>query len=445
MPFIWHALPPETNVLQLMGGPGVSTITAAAESYLVSAESLMTAAADTESAMLDMGGTWNGMSADKAQEAFRNHINWLHEQSVVAQEVSGVLSLVAAQFAGAKSLMAGVGAVLAENLFERAVLIATSPISNNGELLVKNLLEYFTVIWPAAAGVMDVYEAAVVPTLAALPPPAVPVPIVSGDPGLSPPPPQFDVPAPNIHPKVGPDQRLADPINNTNTDTNTNTSNNTGDSKPGNTDPGNTDPGSTDPTNTPTDPAQSGTADPSDATSPMNNSGLNPGMDGIGDSSVDQPGFLGSSPNSPTLSGLSGGAGSLVSLGMVRGGLGAMPGASTGFRMPSNWLHGPGTAFGPSSNPAATGPAARSGPGRGAIAPKARMRRRRDEERKPGKVFVPGEELDVPVLEKTPVIGVIEYADNDRPDDAAPQESLSIGILDRADDDEAIAQPEPAR
>lgn len=439
MPFIWHALPPEFNVGNLLSGPGVGEILAAAESYLDTAVALKNAASETEAAMGDMGNTWGGMSADKAQAAFRNHTNWLHEQSIVAQDVSAVLHGVAAEFSGAQSVMDVVGGLLAENRSEFAFLVLTSPISNNGPALIINHLEYL-VIWGLAAGVMDAYEGAVVPTLAKLPPPTPPMPIVA-DPGLPPTPPKFDVPVYDT--KSGPIQKFdgstthPDSTTNNNTNTNTNTgNNNTGDTNTGNTD-----------TNTPTDTTQSpsqtqpATTDPSDITSPLSDSGMNGGTDGT---SAEQPGFYGTSPNSPTLAGLNGGAGSLVALSMARGGLGSMPGASTGFRMPSNWLRGPGTAFGASSNPGAAGPATRGTPRRGAIAPKAQMRRRRDEERKPGKVFVPGEELEVPVLEKPPVIGVIEYAD-ERPDDAVPEGELLVGVLERSDDEVAVAESEPAR
>jgi len=73
-------------------------------------------------------------------------------------------------------------------------------------------------------------------------------------------------------------------------------------------------------------------------------------------------------------------------------------------------------------------------------------RRRKDEDRKSEKVFVPGEQLEVPVLEKPPVIGVIEYADSEGPDEAVMGEELLVGVLQRHEDDVAVEQrPEPAR
>ncbi|MFI7667904.1 PPE family protein [Nocardia sp. NPDC049526] len=439
MPGIWDALPPEINVGSLLSGVGVETITAAAESYQVSAQTLMAAASNTASAMLDMGETWRGDSGDLAQAAFSNHTKWLEQQAMTAEAVSGVLHTVAGEFSAAQSAMAAVGAWLSANRAEQTLLAATNQGGQNTIPLLLNQLEYFA-IWGAAAGVMDGYEGAVVPTLSTLPAPALPAPIVT-DPGIPPSPPQFQVPV--YTPKSGTPQQFDTTTTNTTTN-NTTTNNTTTDTN--NTTTGDTNTGNTDTGKTPTDTTQSPTqtqpttADPSEVTSPLSDSGSYAGTDGA----AEQPGFYGTSPNSPTLAGLNGGAGSLVALNLARGGLGSMPGASTGFRMPSNWLRGPGTAYGASSNPAGgAGPAGRGAPRKGAIAPKAQMRRRRDEERKPGKVFVPGEELEVPVLEKPPVIGVIEYAD-EHPEDVVV-EGDSLGVLERSDDEAAVAEPEPAR
>ena len=74
------------------------------------------------------------------------------------------------------------------------------------------------------------------------------------------------------------------------------------------------------------------------------------------------------------------------------------------------------------------------------------MRRRKDEERKSkSAVFVPGEPMDVPVLEKVPLVGVIEYA-GDRREDPVLEPQLAVGVIERVDDDAAIpATPERPR
>jgi hypothetical protein len=61
-------------------------------------------------------------------------------------------------------------------------------------------------------------------------------------------------------------------------------------------------------------------------------------------------------------------------------------------------------------------------------------RRRRDEETRTGKVFTPGEQYEVPELERPPVIGVIEYED-DEPDIELFADSSLVGVLDRLDEE----------
>lgn len=74
------------------------------------------------------------------------------------------------------------------------------------------------------------------------------------------------------------------------------------------------------------------------------------------------------------------------------------------------------------------------------------MRRRRQdkEENKKSKVFVPGEFEEVPVLEKPPIVGVIEYADSDRRDDLAEQ-AVAVGVIEREEDDTPVALSERPR
>jgi hypothetical protein len=62
------------------------------------------------------------------------------------------------------------------------------------------------------------------------------------------------------------------------------------------------------------------------------------------------------------------------------------------------------------------------------------MRRRRDEETRTGKVFTPGEQLEAPELALPPVIGVIEYQDDEVDNDSLADSSL-VGVLDRLDEE----------
>ncbi|MBO0855729.1 MAG: hypothetical protein J2P18_18415, partial [Nocardia sp.] len=145
------------------------------------------------------------------------------------------------------------------------------------------------------------------------------------------------------------------------------------------------------------------------------------GHSGTQSVSPDHTGAYDAITHSPTLAGMSGGVGSVVTLGMVRGGAGAMSGAATGFRMPAGALGNQAVrAFGASSaepEPEQTP----SAPRRGVTAPEERMRRRRDQERKPSKAFVPGEPEEIPELIAPPALGIVGDPDyDDDPDNDDP-------------------------
>ncbi|MEU4345502.1 PPE domain-containing protein [Nocardia sp. NPDC023852] len=437
LPFAFIALTPEENILRLTSGPGPSSLLDTAKAYSALAEALAGAASGTDGSMNSMAETYRGSSSDKAQGAFRNHSTWLREQSAVAAEAALLAATGAAAYSAAAAAMEGVAAWLAENRAQLGLILATPNVMTPLELAA-NQAEYGAIA-AAAAAVMVGYAGATVSVLSALPPPIIPQPIVGGGPEVT----------ATVIDRFSPQQDTS-PIQSKTTaqnTTETGSKENTGDTG---SDEGKS---TTDPRESTSDPTQSGRETdqvPSDADRSLpstDNSSTYSGADSaMGDNSFDQQGFYGTDPTSPTLAGLNGGMGSLVALGMIRGGAGSMPGASTGFRMPSNWSLGRGAAFGASSNPATTGPASRNTAPRGATAPKAQMRRRRrDENRDKSKVFVPGEPQDVPVLERPPIIGVIEYADDDRPDEVATDGPLLVGVLGRPDDDVAITDSEPPR
>lgn len=433
--FLFAALPPEVNILRLTTGPGSASLEATAAAYSKLASALGRAASGTDGSMSNMAESWRGPSSEMSQAAFRKHSGWLRQQAVAAAKAAAQTTMAAAAYEVARAQMVGVGAWLAKNRAELLLHTATK----NGAGILANQIEY-AAIWGAAAGVMGAYAGAAGAALGGLPAPIVPTPITAGG-GQQPVSMarHFDNFVPKQDPVQVGDHSNVD-TNNTNTDTNTNTNTNNTDTGTGDqtgdpgTDPGKTTPDPTDPGPDPTQPAEQL---PSQADQSLSQQLPDSSLDGS--SSLDQQGFLGTSPDSPTLAGLSGGVGSLVMLGMTQGGLGAMPGAATGFRMPSNWQLGRGTAFGATPNPTAAGPASRNTPPRGATAPKAQLRRRRrDEDREKSKVFVPGEPQDVPVLEQPPVIGVIEYADEERPEEQVDEQLVLAGVLQSSDDDQAL-------
>ncbi|MBF6175641.1 PPE domain-containing protein [Nocardia blacklockiae] len=427
LPVSFAGLPPEMNIALLLSGPGSGPTLVSAAAYTALAAQLNAAAAALDGATAGMAESWQGLAAGKANGAFQNYAAWLHEQAAIAAEAGKLIETAAGAYTAAAGEMAGVAAWLTSfRAREAAMLAASAAVPGTAAALVAMEAEYFA-IWAAAAGVMGGYAGAVVPALSALPPPAFAPPIVVGG-GVEPPPgSSFENPLTKGTPDL-PGHPPGPTDTGGPTDTNGPTNTDTGGPQDTN--------GPTDTTNT--DPVQpSDPSTPSDPTSPSDPGQLGDpsgyGADsGYGSNygsevgGMDQGGFTGTSPYSTTLAGLNGGMGSVVALGMMRGGIGNMPGASTGFRMPANWAPGSGRAFGAMSNPAATS-GAQAAPRRGVTASARQMRRRRDQDKRKSKVFVPGEPQDVPVLEKPPVVGVIEY-DDDRRDDREVEHLLPVGI-----------------
>ncbi|WP_433733157.1 PPE domain-containing protein [Nocardia sp. CA-129566] len=452
LPF-FIAQTPEEIIGRLLGGPGVTWTQVTASAYWAMAAELNAAAAATEGSMTELSGTWHGLSAEQAQAAFRNHAGWLRAQAVVAEQTGQVADLVATIYSGAQSAMEVVAAHLVEFRVTEAALVATTAMgAPTGPLLAAHETEYLEIKAEATA-VMVGYAAALIPVLAALPPPIEAPPIVTGgDPGMQMDYTTYDDPTytgSTDHTGTNPTQTSTP---STSSDTGGgNQSNGGGNQSNGGGDNGSNgggDNGPTDPTQ-PTDPTNpAGTSDPEQLTPQMDPSavGGDSGANGYDFGSSDQQGLTGTSQYSTTLAGLNGGVGSLVALNMARGGLGSMPGASTGFRMPANWNLGAARAFGAvPQQPGLGSMGPRQGPPRGAVAPKSRMRRRRDDEKKPSKVFVPGEPQEVPVLEKAPVVGVIEYADGNGRDEPVLEPVLAVGVIERVEDEAVLASAERPR
>ncbi|WP_433525837.1 PPE domain-containing protein [Nocardia pseudovaccinii] len=446
LPF-FIAQTPEEIIGRLLCGPGISGTLVTSGAYQAMAMQLNAAAAATEGSMTELSGTWHGLSADQAQSAFRNHAGWLRAQAMVAVQTAVLADEVAVIYTGAQTAMEGVAVWLAEFRAKEAVLAASAVMgAPTGPVLLAQELEYFA-IKVAATGVMVSYAGALLPTLAALPPPIEAPPIVTGgDPGMQMDYVSYDDPTTysgTEHTTTGTTQTTTPHSTDTGDTNTTGGDNQTGGSDNGGSGGNDTpnDPTPTDPTNsaTPTDPEQ--LAPQADPGALNGDSGAN----GLDYGSSDQMELVGTSQYSTTLAGLNGGVGSLVALNMLRGGVGSMPGASTGFRMPGNWNPLASRAFGAMPQQSGTGPMGpRQGPPRGAVAPKSRMRRRRDDEKRPSKVFVPGEPQEIPVLEQAPVVGVIEYADGNR-DEPVLEPVLAVGVIERIEDEAVLASAERPR
>ncbi|MEU7768979.1 PPE family protein [Nocardia sp. NPDC049190] len=406
---LYAAYPPEVNSARLTFGPGPVPMIETAAAYSAIAEGLLAAAAGADGQTTAMAVTWEGESANSAQQAFRRHANWLRTQGGVAQSVAQHALVQAEAYTSALASMPPLPVILA-NRAASAALVASNGMGQNMAALAINEAIYLG-MWAQAAGTMYAYHGATLANTATLPPPPTAPQIVSpsplgSDPGL-----RAD---PGVDRIVRPESIRTGTQDHAGTQDNsvTQDTGKTGDTTPDSPtqpdQPGQ--PGQSDVGNTPSDVQQ--------PTDPMQLPSDAPyGSEGLIDGTAQDTGFFGTSQGSSTLAALNGGVGSLAGISLMRGGLGSIPGGATGFRMPTNWSLGKGTAFGaPLNNGANTAVPARKGPPRGAFAPKTGRRRRDDEKsKKPATVFVPGEPQEVPVLEKPPVIGVIEYVDEPEP------------------------------
>ncbi|WP_327113593.1 PPE family protein [Nocardia sp. NBC_01730] len=423
----YAAYPPEVNSARLTFGLGPGPMVAAAAGYAAIGDGLLAAATAAEGQTTAMGIEWQGDSANQAQLAFRKHASWLREQGTIAMAVAQHALVQAEAYTSALGKMPPLPAILANRALT-ATLVASNSMGQNTPMIAVNEMVYM-VMWAQAAGTMYQYHAETLANTASLPPPP-PAPEIVG-PSPTGPGPGFksspDVSSVGHTDPTGPTVTQNNPVQHDNSVTQ-DTSNTTGDNT----------------TDTPTQPdqppADSVGNTPPEVQEPVSDpmQGLTDapyGSEGLIDGTAQDAGFFGTSASSSTLVGLNGGAGAALAIGLQRGGLGSIPGGSTGFRMPTNWSLGKGTAFGASLNNNATAASpARKGPPRGAIAPKTGRRRRDDEKStKPAAVFVPGEPQEVPVLEKPPVIGVIEYVDEPEPrlDDSDAQLANILGETDR--------------
>lgn len=461
MPFFeYFALEPLQNRDLIDSGAGAAPLTNASRAYGAIDNALEMTAANTDGLIKNMGAAWpSGLSSQRAQAAFGKHNQWVREQAGHAGQIAKLADQGANLHNSALAAMPSrleIQAAIAQ-LAASAALMTTSgtvasagagPVSAAALLVFTGAtawhamaeIEYNRLKVQAAATMMG-YEIGALGLL---------VDMVGVASTLTPPPP-IVVPGPGSVPPVGHDPvaPLQDLITKgpdstyypgnepttTNTDTPQHTGNGTesgGDSNPGGSDSGGPDSGSggdgTDPG--PSGPEQSLT----DPQQPIGSeSVLDSGSTGYGaESSYSSP-LLGVSSGSSTLIAL-GSGGALVGFGMAGGGIGSMSGAATGFRLPGNWNPASGTAFG-AANPAAAPSAPVRGAARRVSAPTARMRRRRrDEETRTGKVFTPGEQLEAPELALPPVIGVIEYQDDEVDNDSLADSSL-VGVLDRLDEE----------
>ncbi|MGW4241948.1 PPE family protein [Nocardia sp. NPDC004722] len=447
LPFDFGACPPEWHAARLFASPGPGPLKGVAATYTAVAHELAATALAADGSMKTMAVNYISPASDRVQQAFGDHARWMQIQAAKAADAAALIAAVAEACDVAFTAMAIIVEAAATVHLNRFVLGATNALGQNTAALAANEATY-AALTCAAAEVMYAYAGFAVSTLSALPQPSPAPPIVAlGAPGVAPAPMAMSAfgggahhggstragasPMPSDASGAGPTGSGGNPSS-PETSPGAPASGGTGQSGPA---PG---PGSSGPVggSEPAPPqslsqlpqALSPTGPPS---GDLGANGADPAADTAG--IAEQSGFYGTSPESPTLAGLNGGAGSAVTLTMLRGGLGAMPGTATGFRMPANWNPSTTQAFGAATrnSPATQPPPSRPAP-KGASAPESlSRRRRRDEaEHRTGKVFTPGEEHDIPMLEQALTIGVIESGDHDDDPESAAEQLLAVGVLD---------------
>ncbi|WP_328391724.1 PPE domain-containing protein [Nocardia sp. NBC_00416] len=438
MPFVeYGASPPRVNWTILHSGQGAVPLVNTSAAYRGVESALAAAASSTDGSLSELAAAWpGGLGSESAQSAFRNHNEWVRGQTMIAEGLAKLADAGAELHTTVLGLMPSLPLItlVETNLVEAVAEFIGStggPTQIVAGAKLAIALGAYMDVWDQAALSMAYYEVgavAIVSEMAGVPivpPPAIVVPTGGGfAPSLDPSGPLRDL-AEN-----GPNSQLLSDHPAQPTGDGTQSGGDSGGSDSGGGDSGG-DGGGSDPSggdSSGMDPSQTlpEQATPDIGSSPADGYS---GTDGPS-SLTDQ--LLGA-PQSSTLAGLNGGVGSLVALGMMRGGIGSMPGAATGFRMPAGWAPGTGTPFGATSG-APSGAPVRNAPRR-VSAPTARMRRRRkEEEERTGKVFTPGEQFEVPVLERPPAIGVIEYQDDELDEELLVDSSL-VGVLDRLDDE----------
>lgn len=402
---VFAANPPETNVASILNGPGSASMMATASAYASMAGALNAAAESSEGATTALSLAWP--TGGPAVHKFNAHAGWLRAQAVVAAQAAGAAWNVAYAYQLAKASMLEIAGELVVN---RALTVLETNMGASGAALALTEIHY-AALWARAAATMMVYAGATSTALQTIPSPqpAPAITVSSGDdqalppalanlavlirsvtsthadlpanraiPGSAPSPAPASLPDPAPQPAPSPSPGPGqDAVN-----------------------PSSPDAGlPSDSQAVQGDTATSGTPTHADAS-------------GLGDGSTAPRGFLGTSTASPTLAGLTGGAGSFVMVSMTRGGLASMSGTSSGFRMPANWARKPGAVFGAADEPEPA-PVVRQAP-RGAIAPELSRRARARDQGRPSKVFAPGTPQEVSVLEDTPVVGVIGLGDTEQ-------------------------------
>ena len=421
----------------LFNGPGTLPTLWAAEYYNSVAAQFHGAAASVGGSTALLEEAWRGPSSEGAKGSFRVYRSWLIEHGNAAAGTGAALTRAAEYYHVAHAQMTAVQTWLAEFEVRQTALALGGPttvpvmLASEGESVA---------IFTAATNVMTVYATGVGHAISSFPTPTTAQPLVnnSGGPGippvnpvsgpwgkgLTPAPPPKTIPHPPPGNPVPPPGNPTPPPGNPTP-------------PPGNPTPppGNPTPPPGNPTPPPGSPTLPGGPDPVSGTPPVDQ--------GVNGYDTNSPGLMadqGIDTTSGSVAGLGGlGAGGLTAFSMTRGGLGAMSGSATGFRLPAKWGSRGARAFGAEEETEARPIMRGRAVPKGASAPEGQLRRRKDREKtRSGKVIVPGEEIEMPDLASgDPGLGVLGYVE-EFADEPMTEASGSIGVIERVDKESAL-------
>ncbi|MFE2961026.1 PPE family protein [Nocardia tengchongensis] len=428
--FAFEALPPEVNSRLLFAGPGPVNLYGASNAYSASYNALSAAAQAADGSMAEMSAVWQSPAADKAQQAFGTHANWLRTQGEVALTTAAMSTLAADANSTARAIMPQESVIYALQA-HTAGLVATNGMGQNTTLIVADEIAYVG-LWRLASRTMAGYADQAFSAMGSLRPPLPAPAIVAGGGGGVGVEGAADAIATALRNIIaGPHGGGAGASRLSGAGQLATGGAGSGPAAAGTAGSpsgGSSGGGTGGPSGGPTSPvSDTGAPDPTPVPEALGDSGAGSAVD---PQIPQDAGLYGAAPTSPTLGGLNGGVGSAVTLSMSRGGIGAMPGAATGFRIPANWNPASAQAFGAGiGNPAAAQPIPQRTAPKGASAPQTLRRRRDQEEERPSKAIAISDAGPVPELEQTTGLGVIEYADADDSPLTASEQLLVPGVL----------------
>jgi PPE-repeat protein len=153
--FEYAQLPPEVISGQLYGGPGASSMLAAAEAWRQIAAETDTAAYQYDTILLALSDAWQGPSVAAMLSAARPYAQWLHATATQASNTDVQARAAAAAFQLAFDTVVP-PEVIAANRAELALLVATNTVGQNSPAIAA-VEALYAQMWTIDTAVMQDY------------------------------------------------------------------------------------------------------------------------------------------------------------------------------------------------------------------------------------------------------------------------------------------------